>query len=170
MSVVVVEDCGYEACGGDVPNTDWSYSRVCVEEDDLLGIFAACTGLELLSSSGEVTGTIGFGDDTYDQDVSFSVTAEFDVPAACKIVACAQLGGVLALAGLSDASCADAGTGCNCTGTLLGTTTASDSDYATDGDTLSLNDVESTYCASDDSFKYTGEIEGVPFVYETVPQ
>ena len=52
-SVVIEDDCGYEACGGDLADTDWSYSRLCVERDALLGgIQANCEDVELISSTG----------------------------------------------------------------------------------------------------------------------
>ena len=168
--VVVVEDCGYEACGGDLAGTEWSYSRICVEEDDLLGRFsAACSTIELLSSSGEVNGTIGFDADSFTQNVSFSITGEFGIPASCNPLGCAVTAAVLGTF-LDDASCTDAGGGCTCTGTLQSESTASGGDYAADGDNLTLDGAEGTYCASGDSFKYTGEIEMVPFVYEAAPQ
>lgn len=172
-SVVIEDDCEYEACGGDLADTDWSYSRLCVERDALLaGIQAICENVELISSTGEVTGTIGFGTDTYDQDASFSITAEFQVPEDCNPLGCALTQAALgSVGGFSDASCTDSDDGgCVCSGTLEGTNEASGSDYATDGDNLTLDEAEGTYCASGDSFKYTGVIQDVEFVYETVPQ
>lgn len=167
---MVVDDCEYEACGGDLADSDWSYTRICVEEAALLGRFEeACPTVELLSSSGEVSGSISFDADSYTEDVSLSVTGEFGVPASCNVLGCEftsiVLGGVL-----SDVSCTDLDGGCVCSGTLEGTSTISDGAYTTDGDDIALDDVDATYCASGDSFKYTGVIEQVPFVYESVPQ
>lgn len=172
-NVVIEDDCGYEACGGELADTDWSYSRLCVEEDALLAVVqSVCADAELVSASGEVSGTIGFGTDTYDQDTSFSVSAQFEISEACNLLGCTLTGGLLGtVGGFSNGSCIDNDEGgCVCSGTLEGTTEASESDYATDDDNLTLGETESTYCASGDSFKYNGEIQGVEFVYETVPQ
>jgi len=170
-SVVVKDDCAYEACGGDLANTDWDYSQICVEKDALLAPFQdfCDTPLEVVSAGGEVTGTISFSDDTFTQDVSFSVTGEFAVPQACVLGSCAIVGLGLGAAGLTDASCRTADDGCRCSGTLVGES-ALDGDYSTDAETLSLDGEEASYCASDDSFMYIGEIQGVEFVYATVPQ
>lgn len=169
-TVVVKDDCAYEACGGDLANTDWEYSQICVEKEALLAPFQDfCDTIDVLSAGGEVTGTIGFTDDAFTQDVSFSVTGEFDVPQACVPGSCAVVGLLLGAAGLSDGSCRTSDSGCVCSGTLLGES-ALDGDYTTDGETLSLDGDEVSYCASGDSFKYIGEIQGVEFVYEAVPQ
>jgi len=170
-TVIVKDECNYEACGGDLANTDWSYSQICVEKDALLAPFQGfCdTPLEVVSAGGEVTGTIGFADDTFTQDVSFSVTGEFAVPQECIVGSCAIVGLGLGAAGLTDASCRASDNGCLCTGTLAGEN-ALDGDYSTDADTLTLDGEEASYCATGDSFQYIGEIEGVEFVYETVPQ
>ena len=168
--VVVEDDCSYEACGGDLANTDWEYSRICVEKDALLAPFQGfCETIDVVSAGGEVAGTIGFADDTFIQDVTFSVTGEFAVPQDCIVLSCAVVGLGLASAGLTDTSCVESDTGCLCSGTLNGES-ALDGDYSIDGDTLSLDGEEASYCASGDSFKYLGEIEGVEFVYEAVPQ
>ena len=178
-TVVVKDDCAYEACGGDLANTDWTYSGICVEKEALLAPFQGfCDTLELVSAGGEVTGTISFTDDTdgqdvsfgtFTQDVSFSVTGEFAVPQSCVPGSCAIVTLGLAASGLADANCRMSDTGCTCSGTLVGES-ALDGDYTTDDETLTLDGEGASYCASGDSFKYTGEIEGVEFVYETVPQ
>lgn len=171
-TVVIEDDCSYEACGGDLADTEWSYSRLCVERDALLaGIGSLCATVELISSSGDVTGTIGFTDDTYEQDASFSITGEFQVPSECNPAGCALIELALAsVGGFSDPDCtASAGGGCRCSATLAGSAEVT-ADYSTDGDDLTLDGDEGTYCVSGDSFKYTGSLQGVEFVYETVPQ
>ncbi|HEY6728686.1 MAG TPA: hypothetical protein VI197_31965 [Polyangiaceae bacterium] len=170
-TVVIEDDCGYEACGGDLADTDWRYSRLCVEEEALLAPFQTfCDSIGVVSAGGEVSGTISFTDDSFTQDVTFSVNGEFDVPEACIVGNCAVVGLGLAAAGLTDASCVDGSNGgCLCSGTMLGESTAS-GDYSSDGDNVELDGEQSSYCVSGDSLKYTGEIQGVEFVYETLSQ
>lgn len=167
--VEIIDDCNYTACGGELDNGTWQYNRVCVEKGDLLGLFsAACDSVELVSSSGEVSGSINFDDPDFTQDLTLSVTAEFNLPASCNLN-CTLVGALLVAAGISDAGCtANGGGGCTCSGTLEGSTTT-EGQYSTDNETLTLDGTDETYCAGDGSLQHTGSIQGVSVVFHAVP-
>lgn len=163
--VDIIEDCSYTACGGELDDSSWQYTRVCVEESDLLGLFsAACDAVELVSSSGEVSGNIDFSDPDFNQDLTLSLTAEFNIPASCNLN-CTLIGALLTAGGIGDASCTTSDDGCACSGTLEGSATTT-GEYATDNDTLTLDGADETYCADDTTLKHTGSIQGVPVVFQ----
>ena len=178
--VVVLEDvCSHEPCGGALPNTAWRHVRACVPKEQIIGpMLDFCPSITLLSSGGELAGTISFTDDSFNQEVSFSLWIELDVPIDCDI-SCPMFAASLALLGFPGATCEESNDSCHCIGAAQGTDPRSGDFIAADDGTLTLlglGDIEASYCVADNSFSYLIPVmlvpQGTPMdvVYETVPQ
>lgn len=167
-SVEVVEDCGFSACGGEIANSSWQFSRACFEETHLMArLVELCETVELLEASGEISGTLSFETDSFVQDAEIEMTTTIWVPPAC-VISC-DVTALALQAELPGTRCqARDGGGCTCNlpmqldGSVEG-------DYTSNGDELTLAGETSEYCAGDGSFKYVGTAESVPFVYEAIP-
>jgi len=175
---LVRDSCSHEACGGILANSAWRYVRACVTAEQIVGpIQSFCPSITLVGSSGELTGSISFDDTSVNQELSFSLTIELDVPADCNIT-CPSFAATLAVLGFPDTACEESSGGCRCVGTAQGTDPRSGA-YETHESSLvlhGLGDVEAGYCAGENSFSYAPPVmlvpQGTPMdvVYETVPQ
>jgi hypothetical protein len=166
-SVDIADSCAFTACGGELAATDWQYSRICIQEQDLLGLVSSCPELDLLDSSGNINGTLSFDDTTFERNVNMSITAVFLLPPSCVVGNCEATG--LAVASLlPGAVCADNAGACTCSVTLDGSDSTS-GEYSQSGSQLSLEEETASYCRSSNKLEYTGTFDGVPFVAEALP-
>ncbi|HEY6728685.1 MAG TPA: hypothetical protein VI197_31960, partial [Polyangiaceae bacterium] len=96
---LIQDSCSHQACGGTIPNGAWRYVQACVTTEQVVGpLQSFCPSITLVSSSGELAGTISFDDSSVNQEVSFSLTIELDVPADCDIT-CPSFAATLAVLG-----------------------------------------------------------------------
>lgn len=177
-TVTVTDSCEQPACGadgGDLMDTSWTYTGVCVEEGDVMDpLLQVCEDIELVSVSGSVEGTLDFMSNTFEQDASVSIDATVYVPSTCPQGSnCTLLQTIAAtLGGLTGVQCdndTENPDDCVCV-VPLDTQMMNDGSYSTDGTSLTLGANEFEYCADGDTLLMAGEAQSIPFVYQLTSQ
>lgn len=114
----------FVACGGDVTDTDYTYSGGCFDEDGLEAAVrdaSGCDGIEVSNSRAVVSGNFDFNPESqYSRSVHLRFSGDVLIPGSCSFLAlaggCDGLGATAASIGFKGLTCYDpaSGTGCDC--------------------------------------------------------
>lgn len=146
-----------DACGGTVDG-DYTLDSVCSDFDWQSELEQACPTVSVSNVSYSGSGTLTLSSGSYTRDATGTVSLSVSVPTECAATGCSSVEAALQAEidenyDSGDATCSDAGTGCDCDVTATASDQASGS-YTTSGGVLTT-DADRTfyYCVEGDTLQ-----------------